>query len=385
MCIGHSYYNYRYMRVTIFRDYKEEEWESMEVYTNHLINGLLFQKKFNIEVNEYLGLEALSAKFPKSRNKYLRYAFRYFVNPPGAFFHQGDINHITDQANAHLLTILNPRKTVITCHDLIVPHWQMGHLADRNVKKRLKRIVELWRIHLLSKAARIIAVSDATKDDIVHTLQIRPEKIIVIPEGVSPVFRRTTEKATLNQTQGRYKLPRRFILHVGTNHEYKNIEGLLRMFAHVSSKDHNLYLVKAGQPWTMSQSLMIKQMHLAHKIIHCGFVPTNDLPAIYSLATALVQPSHTEGFGLTVLEAMACGCPVVLSRIPALIEIAGKAGIYIPMLPTGKDLGKALAILLKSRARTNYYRLGLTRSKFYSWDRAAQLTYKVYQEVCKEK
>lgn len=368
------------MKVTVFRDYKEEHWESMDVYADQLIAGLRRHENKEFTVREFLAFPGASSVLARD-SKVLRYVFRFCINPLFARFVQGDINHVIDQANAHLLTVLDPRRTIVTCHDLIVPFWQMHNLFHPSVKKRLKRIFELWRIHFLQRAGKIIAVSNATKNDLVNTLHIQPEKIVVIPEGVDSIYKRISSKAELHRIAIKYKLPQKYILHVGTNYEYKNIQGLLRMFTYLNTKDRNLYLVKTGQAWTNDQLLMIHNMRLGQYIIHCGFVPKNDLPALYSQAQMLLQPSHTEGFGFTVLEAMACGCPVVVSNIPALRELVGEAGVYIEKEEFSKSRNLVFELLKQGQTRSKYCKKGIARAFLYTWDKTAGMTYQVYQEL----
>ncbi|MFZ5534668.1 MAG: glycosyltransferase family 4 protein [Patescibacteria group bacterium] len=368
------------MRVTLYRDYKEEGWESMEVYADNLHRSLTMRRK-DLSVGEFTALPALSRIFA-ANNKFLRYFFRFVINPFFAKWHQGDVNHIIDQANAHLLYRLDPRKTVVTCHDLIVPYWVM-HNVPQTYKKRIKRLGELWRIRFLKKAAKIIAVSQATKDDIVHTLGIDPGKIVVIHEGVDDFFKKRPDERDLRKAKIDLMLPRRYILHVGTTHEYKNMETLISLFASLRKKDKNLFLVKVGAPWTADQQVLIERLGLGNFIRHLGFITKRELPAVYRMAVALVHPSRTEGFGFTVLEAMASGCPVIVSDIPALRELVDTAGIYIHPLLTKKDIQR-VASLLNSPPLLRTYRLrGHKRAVRYSWQNCARQTYGLYQEIVK--
>lgn len=368
------------MNVTIFRDYKEELWESMEVYADKLVNGLQKIKDKNLMLNEYVWGKRISSHFPKKVNKYIRYIFRYVMNPIGVLFQKSDVNHIIDQANVHLLSILDGKKTVVTCHDLIVPYWQIDNIPGNSIKKRCKRIIELWRIQYLRKAAKIIAVSQSTKNDLVSILKIPTNKVIVIPEGVDPAFQRQSGYL-INVIKHRYHLPKKYLLHVGTNHEYKNIERLLKLFSQLITHDHDLYLVKVGQQWTKTQSQFIKDNSLDDKILHCGFVPRSDLPGIYSDAYALLQPSYTEGFGLTVLEAMACGCPVILSDIPAFKELVHDAGVYIHVYDNRTDIQRILTLLRQKNLRLSLIKKGFKQAALFSWEKTAKQTLNVYKEI----
>lgn len=367
------------MRISLFRDYKEEGWESMEVYADNLMQSLRSLYR-NLKVYEVLSYPVLSRRFA-GRNKLMRYVFRFCINPLFARLHQGEVNHIIDQANAHLLAILDPKRTVITCHDLIVPYWIMHHVRPQTYKKYIKRVGELWRISFLKKAAIIIAVSQSTKEDIQSTLGISPDKIIVVPEGVDKTFTTTPSVNALRQVRSLYSLPSRYVLHVGTTHEYKNMERLINVFSLLHKHDRNLILVKAGSPWTDKQRQLLQGASLEQHVHHIGFVPKEALPAVYAGALFLIHPSHTEGFGFTPLEAMAIGCPVVVSDIPALREIVGPAGIYIGTSLSTRIDDDVLQLLRSFSRRQIYKKLGKRRAALYTWDRTARLTHAVYRSL----
>lgn len=367
------------MKVIIFRDYKEENWHSMEVYADELIRHLRLLKISGLYIQAHVTLPTLSALFPSSK-KYMRQFFRYIVNPMGSWFQHGDIFHITDHANTQLIPALDPSRTIVTCHDLTAPYWMMEHVP-LTAKKRIRHAVERWRLDFLKRAAGIIAVSHATKQHIVDALGIPASKITVIPEGVDELFYRVTEKLKLRNGIKRLRLPNKYILHVGTTYYNKNIEGLLRIFFTLAKKDSELYLVKSGDPWTPEQENMIQTSGFSKRVWHMGFVATSDLPIIYSLARVLIQPSFAEGFGFPVLEAMACGCPVVVSDIPAMHEMVRDAGLYIDPSPTKQHIREITALIASPAKRKAMALLGYRRAATYSWEKTAKKTYALYAKV----
>lgn len=367
------------MKVIIFRDYKEENWHSMEVYADELIRHLRLLRVTTLAVCEHVTLPSLSALFPASY-KYMRQFFRYIVNPVGSLFQRGDIFHISDHANTQLLLVLDPTKTIVTCHDLTAPYWMMEHVPLTR-KKRIRHAVERWRLSFLRQARGIIAVSYATKQHIVEALGIPESRITVIPEGVDKLFSRISEKKKLREVVMRLGLPHKFILHVGTTYYNKNIEGLLQIFFSLAKHDADLYLVKAGDWWTPEQEDMIRKSGLAKRILHVGFVDTVDLPSLYSLARVLIQPSYAEGFGFTVLEAMACGCPVVVSDIPAMREMVQDAGVYIAPSPTKQHIREIESLIASKTKRKTMMKRGYRRAATYSWDKAARKTYSLYRKI----
>jgi len=373
------------MKINIFPDYKQEGWLSMEVYAESLIRALKGLKIRDLKVKTFLALPKFSSFFPKEKKK-ARYFFRYVINPFFAFFNQGDVNHIIDQAYTPLLLSLNHRKTIVTCHDLIIPFWQERQSdLKRTWKSKLRLKIGKWRFAQLRKAAKIIAVSQATKDKLVREIKIDPQKIVVIHEGVEEKFRKIKDQKKLLDFKNQYQLPDNFLLHVGSCADYKNIDGLLKIFYNLAKKKKNLFLIKVGENWQPKHLRLIKRLKIENKIRHLGYLPEKELPLIYNLATVLVQPSFVEGFGLTVLEAMICSCPVFISQAPALKEVTGQAGIIF----NEKDEEGASLTILKTlnnqKLLSNFVLKGEKRARQFTWVRTAQKTYQVYQEVKKLK
>jgi glycosyltransferase involved in cell wall biosynthesis len=367
------------MKVILFRDYKEENWHSMDVYADQLASNLRRLQTPRFDIDEYVALPNVS-KYFSSIHKYIRIGFRYVVNPLGAVFQRADIYHITDHANSHLIRILDPKRVIVTCHDLTAPYWMMKH-AKLTLKKRIRFSVERWRLGYMKQAARIIAVSEATKRDIIQTLHIPPDRIVVIPEGVNDTFRPVKDRHIYAKTSVRLHLPKKYILHVGTTYYNKNIEGLVRMFTALARNDPDLWLVKSGDPWTEEQKIIIQKTGFSDRVLHLGFVATKDLPYVYSGAIALLQPSYAEGFGFTVLEAMACGCPVIVSDIPALHEMAGDAGLFISPTGSSSDVSAIAQIIRSPKTRNHMAMKGLDLAARYSWGKTAKMTQAIYIDV----
>jgi glycosyltransferase involved in cell wall biosynthesis len=367
------------MKCNIFIDHKEDNWESMYVYANMLIQSLRRTHNKNCSVHVVQNARWLSACLPKE-NRLFRLGFRYGVNPLFAPFSQGDINHIVDQSNAHLLRFIRPQKTVITCHDTIVPFWDEQFDNPSSWKRSAKRYVQHWRMNAIKKAGAIIAVSHAAKQEIIKNLHIQPEKIFVVYEAVEIYFK-PQSLLVCRDIKEKYHLPDTYILHVGTNADYKNIPVLLNTFKSLLKIVPSLYLIKVGSPWTNEQLARITQLGIHERVIHLGFLPRKSLPAIYTLAACLYYPSIIEGFGFPVLEAMSCGCPVVTSDAPALVEISDSAAIH-----TKKDISKQIVQQIREainndKMRYLYSERGLSRSKYFSPTKMANQTFRVYQKL----
>jgi len=242
----------------------------------------------------------------------------------------------------------------------------------------------------MRKSARsadaLIAVSENTKADIIQHLGISASKIHIIYHGVDDRFKPISDKNFLNTISQKYNLPAGFILYVGVVEPRKNLVSLLSAFHELNKNNNNLILVIAGQPgWGYNEvKKIVAGYNLKDSVILAGFIPPEDLPAIYNLAKIFVYPSIYEGFGLPVLEALACGTPTITTRVSSLPEITGDAGILVP---PGDDeaLRMALQTLLEDEKEQNRLsKMGPQRAVRFRWNRTAQETLDVYKQVLEE-
>lgn len=214
---------------------------------------------------------------------------------------------------AHTLPIIRKPglKTVITAHDLGSEYLPQMH----QIKQKL--YLSFMQKYQLKTATKIIAVSKATKEDLVKKINIKPEKIKVVYEGFNEkLFKPIT-----------YNLkPKTYFLFVGTVQPRKNLERVIKAVSQT-----NVNLIIAGQKGWLSEEIyaLPKKLGIEKRVKFLGYVPDEKLPALYSSAIALVFPSLFEGFGLPILEAQACGCPVITSNVSSMPEIGGKGAIYV--------------------------------------------------------
>lgn len=273
--------------------------------------------------------------------------------------------------------------TFVTIHDLIPLIYPKQY--PPGIKGKLRFIVQK---HLVKKVDVIIAVSETTKKDIVRLLNIPQEKIRVIYEGHKKVYGPIPKDAEeLKEITKKYNLPTKFVLYVGDVNYNKNI---LRLAD--ACKLAKISLVMAGK---QAASEDIDKEHPENRefvrfldkyaedpeILRLGYVPDEELKAIYNLATLYCQPSLYEGFGLPVLEAFACGAPVLISKTQALIEVAGDAAVIANPKDT-KDIAEKITKLVNSpEMRTTLSKKSQERVKMFSWDKAAKQTAKLYSGV----
>jgi glycosyltransferase involved in cell wall biosynthesis len=291
--------------------------------------------------------------------------------PQDSLFPGVDLFHATD----HLLPYFRRIKSVFTLHDLIF-------LFHPETHKPLNRwFLTLMMPRFLRAADAVIAVSECTKRDAIRFYGIPEEKITVIYEGVNPRFRPASPEA-IAAVRARYGLPEHFILYVGTIEPRKNLTALLEAF-HYLLATHDLRLVIVGKKGWLYEGFFrrLRELGLEGQVIFTGYVPDEDLPAIYSAADLFVFPSLYEGFGLPVLEAMACGVPVICSNTSSLPEVAGDAAFLVDPADVRALAGAMEQALTDEHLRSELMAKGLERARWFTWEKAAAKTLEVYRGV----
>lgn len=233
----------------------------------------------------------------------------------------------------------------------------------------------------IEKADRVIALSENTKKDLCAVLGVPAEKIRVIYPCTRDIFKQDVNG---NKIAAKYRLPGRYILYVGTLERRKNITNLIRVFSmarHIGSIEH--VLVLAGQRGWLYQDIFetVEELELTNQVIFLDHVPEDDLPALYSGADLFVYLSRYEGFGLPVLEAMACGVPVLTSDTSSLPEVVEKAGVLVPPDDLERAASEMLRILSDRDLRRQMIELGLQRASYFSSERMMRQTLAVYDEL----
>jgi glycosyltransferase involved in cell wall biosynthesis len=232
-------------------------------------------------------------------------------------------------------------------------------------------------------ADAIVTISHSTRADVVKFLPVVPEKVRVTPLGVDPRFRPIHDPVTLRRVRRRYDLPERFVLSVGTLEPRKNIARLCEAFRilwHQSDKRWGLVLT-GGKGWKDGPIHQALGEMPVGAVRLTGYVPDEDLPALYSLADAVVYPSLYEGFGLPVVEAMACGTPVVTSDRSSLPEVSGGAALLVDPLSPVAIAGALVRVLQDEALRADAKRAGLRNAQRFSWEEAGQQTLALFDEV----
>jgi len=285
-----------------------------------------------------------------------------------------DVAHFTNS----IVPLASPVPTVVTIHDMSLTLFPAYHPVRRVLLNRPLVGLAVRRVDA------IITVSHSARRDILRLYDVAPERVHVVHEAAAPAFAPVTDRTRLAAVRARYGLPDRFLLYVGTIEPRKNLPRLIEAYGRrYRAGDLPWPLVCVGRYGWRARDVeaRVARIGLADQVRFVGYVPFADLPAIYSLADVFVFPSLHEGFGLPVVEAMACGTPVVAGHNSSLIEIASGAAETVDVTDV-EALGDALAGLMASRdRRERLTRRGLERARQFSWRRAARETLGVYRWV----
>lgn len=367
------------LEITLFRDFKEDNRYSMEVYADGLSEALQSFSSSQCTVREYRP----RLWPPLGTGVWRMRLARYLLYPWQIRREQSSISHIIDQGYSHLLLALRPETTVVTIHDLIpIIKWK-GNI--KGFKSDRRPWLNSLSFSFLRRAAHIIAVSKNTKRDAIHYCGVSPERISVIPYGIHPAFRpfSTQERAAACL---KWNLPAdgtKRILITGSA-RYKNLPGAINAFDRLQRMNvGSVQLVKLGHPdsnWVDR----IEEKNLSNSSICLGSVSPREMPEIYNIVDCLLFPSIYEGFGRPPLEAMACGTPVVASNAASLPEVVADAGM---MCDPHDHYGLAMALkdlLTAKELRQAFISKGISRAREFTWEGTARQTMEVYERVARE-
>lgn len=266
---------------------------------------------------------------------------------------------------------------VVTIHDII------PKLFPELIPFKHRLIFNLFTKRALKVADKVITVSEHSKKDIVRFFNADENKIKVIYEAASEIFRPIRDSAILKEFREKYKLPEEFILFLGLLEPKKNIMRIIKSFLFLKEKGLRCKLVIGGRKGWYFENIfkLARELNLTNDIIFTGFVPEEDLPLLYNSSRLFVFPSLYEGFGLPVLEAMACGIPVITSRTSSLPEIAADAALYVDPLSIDSIVEAIDQVYKDEDMRGSMIERGIQRARHFSWQKAAAETLNIYREI----
>ena len=276
-----------------------------------------------------------------------------------------------------LVALANPLPSVVTVHDLGYKYFPDAHPLTQ-------RLYLDWSARFSSRAAaRVLVDSHATRRDLMHFYHIPADKIAVVYPGRDETLHRVDPAPV----RAKYHLPGDYLLHVGTLQPRKNLIRLIEAVQLVMLRDHSplVTLVLAGRPGWLSAPILAKAREHAGTVRVLEYVPDEDLAGLYSGARAFVFPSLYEGFGFPVLEAMACGAPVICSNTSSLPELAGEAALLVDPLDISALASAILRILSEADLCGRLVEKGSAQIQKFSWTKAAQEALAVLVEAGTER
>ncbi len=354
------------MNIGVYTECLSKPYTGVERQTHFLVDGLSKSK------NEVTCFHSRNSKHPSFSNVN-HHLFRKALPIP--FYHRfAALFHNRCFDNLDVLHLPSPQfpyvrkpnvPVVVTIHDLIPLFMPQFHNWKRAVY--FKKVLPWY----LRKVDAIVAVSEATKRDIVKYYRISPDKITVVHDALPEINYKKVKKEP-------------FILYLGTLEPRKNIEGLIMAFALLKSRGFNKKLVIAGgKGWKYNSIFnLVKRLRLQNDVIFKGYVTDEEMDSLHGKAALFVYPSFYEGFGLSVLDAMAHGTPVVTSNVSSLPEVVGDAGILVNPYDV-HSIADGILEALDSNIYDVLVKRGLERAKLFTQKRMIDGIIDVYRGVVK--
>jgi glycosyltransferase involved in cell wall biosynthesis len=375
------------MRIAIVRREPKVAF-SMDVYADNLVAELKeLRPDWEILEISPQPWSKNSENLWRTGNPIRKYYERFYQHPKAVKQVDADLFHIIDHSDAHIAYGLKKigKPVVVTCHDLV-------QFIYPEIMKNQARFpafsLAVWQycVKGITLADRTIAVSSNTAKDVAHWLNVAPDKIAVVPNGVDTVFDLIDKKAVADWKQQHTKSPDEIcLLHVGSNQQRKNIETVLKVIKAIADQDIPVRLWKVGGDLYPEQEQYIAANNLGEYITLVSNPEPQALINFYNAADVLVAPSLYEGFGLTVLEAMACGTPTITSNVSSIPEVAGDAAVLVDPTDVVAITEAVLRINRDQVFRQDLIDRGLARVKEFSWKKTAEQTAQLYEQVVKSK
>ena len=279
----------------------------------------------------------------------------------------------------YIVPVLGRVKKTITVHDFI----NIEYPLYRKRSGALRRLYFYLKDKTLHRADRIISVSRYTKEKIRQLCGIDESRISVIYEAAQDCFRPLSDRGLFSRVEKKYKIEGRFILYVGAIDYHKNIDGLIKAFSRIKDNSAALLLagVKNDPGYFEFIKRLIEKLNLKRRIFLLGYVSQEDLAGLYNMALAVISVSFCEGFGLPVIEAMACARPVIASGNTSMAEIAGDCGILVDPYNLEEITAAMDSLLSDECLRNALAEKGFIRSKEFSWEKAAREMIGVWEEL----
>ncbi len=366
------------LQVAILHNYRDEQQPSMRLYADRLGQALVRQQVRVTRVRPPGVVPAPWRALSIAWNKIDAYAGRFAVYPRLLRTIKADVVHVVDHGQGYLVPGLDGRRTVVTCHDVILLALASGRIGIGRVPQVA---LQLFRISLeaMKRAAVVVADSTQTKLDLIEFIHIDPSKVTVIHPGLNQRFgpdaaRGAALRARLRIGEGPV------ILQIGRGF-YKNLQAVLGVLRRLRAGGIDARVARVGPSLSGEDRATAERLGVLSAVVELGSLPDADLPTLYNAVDLLLFPSLYEGFGWPPLEAMASGTPVVCSRAGSLEEVVGDAALTADPEDTETLAWHAAAVLTDARLRATLIERGLSHAARFSWDRTAEKMIGVYRDL----
>ncbi|HEY6225630.1 MAG TPA: glycosyltransferase family 1 protein [Verrucomicrobiae bacterium] len=315
-------------------NYAPDQQESMQHFAQMLLGGLL-ARGVAVELVRVQPIFGRIGSGASGVGKWLGYLDKFFLFPRALkrllrSLGSQDVLHICDHSNAIYTKYAGRIPHLVTCHDMLAVRSALGEIPE-NRTRFPGRIYQRKILHGLNRARRVACVSNATKVDVERITKLKPNQITVVENGLNYPYGPIERSEAIERVAAKIGArPNRFILHVGGNQWYKNRHGVVGIYAEllkILPEGPDLYLV--GKTLTRELEAQIDAMKIRERVRSLAGCDNEDLRALYSAADALLFPSLAEGFGWPIIEAQACGCPVVTSNFAPMNEVGGDGAVFI--------------------------------------------------------
>jgi glycosyltransferase involved in cell wall biosynthesis len=374
-------------RLAVLFDYPEEGWPSMDLVADMLLHHLsadhdaavcatricpAFRRRATL-------LPAIRRR--KGAHNLDRFLNRYWYYPRylRRYAKGFDFFHVSDHSYSHLVHELPGQRTGVFCHDLdafrclLEPRMEPRPRWYRRMSKRI--------LDGLQKAAIVFYSTQPIRQQMEKHGLIDPNKLIHAPYGIAPEFTNDNKDEESNIAAVAGLEGRPYLLHVGSCIPRKRIDVLLEVFAQVRRRHPDMLLVQVSGTWTQAQREQINRLGIADVVRQIHGLDRKTMAALYRQALLVLQPSEAEGFGLPVIEALACGAVVIASDIPVLREVGGEAAVYCPVADVGAWTDTACRLIENSSSAPERA-LRLSQAGRYSWTAHARIILTAYQKMC---
>jgi glycosyltransferase involved in cell wall biosynthesis len=379
--------------VALICDFLEDRWYSMDLVADMLLSHLSAQfsdvydttlvrpaMKLRFGAVPFVGGGNSARKADQVLNRFLEYPRRLRSGRK-----QFDIFHIVDHSYGQLVHDLPADRTLLTCHDLDA--FRCIVEPEHEPRSSLFRAMTRRVLSGFRKAARVACSSETTRQEILRFGLLPPERLAVVPLAVDPAFSTmpdATADAAIDKLLGPVSGRGVDIVHVGSTIPRKRIDILLRAFAKVKEQAPDARLIRIGSLFTEAQTAMMDRLKLWDSTVVIPFLNHRDLASVYRRASVVLQPSEREGFGLPVVEAMACGAPLIASDIPVLREIGGAAAAYCALEDIDVWRDSVLETVSRTPGSSAFEAVraaGLAHASKYTWSAYAEGSARLYEEL----